>query len=63
MRPSKKLPEQETAVTGPCGGESSILLRPEDDVSQARGKGNHLLGRQWERELAAMDGVPRSHPD
>ncbi|MPC51913.1 hypothetical protein E2C01_045770 [Portunus trituberculatus] len=38
MRPSEELPEQETAVGGPSGGESSSLLRPEDDVSQARGR-------------------------
>ncbi|MPC97508.1 hypothetical protein E2C01_092826 [Portunus trituberculatus] len=69
MRPSEGLPEQKTA----CGGESSSLLRPEDDVSQARykvtqkisstGKGNHLLGLQWERALAAVDGVPCPHAD
>ncbi|MPC63841.1 hypothetical protein E2C01_057947 [Portunus trituberculatus] len=35
MRPSE-LSEQETAVGGPCGGESSFPLRPEDDVSSAR---------------------------
>ncbi|MPC95717.1 hypothetical protein E2C01_090941 [Portunus trituberculatus] len=36
IHPSEELPEQETAVGGPCGGESSSLLRPEDDVSRAR---------------------------
>ncbi|MPC51029.1 hypothetical protein E2C01_044866 [Portunus trituberculatus] len=29
----------------------------------SRGKENHLLGRQWERALAAVDGVPRPHAD
>ncbi|MPC77536.1 hypothetical protein E2C01_071994 [Portunus trituberculatus] len=88
MRPSEELPEQETAVGGPCGGES-FLIRPEDDISRARsaisrepeiflcfpirkkvtqeissrGKGNHLLRRQWERVLTAVDGVPRPHAD
>ncbi|MPC84110.1 hypothetical protein E2C01_078837 [Portunus trituberculatus] len=81
MHPSEELPEQETAVGGTCGGESSSLLRAEDDISRARsatsrepdsffvfshkhtvrqnissrGKGNHLLGLQWERALAAVD--------
>ncbi|MPC76693.1 hypothetical protein E2C01_071117 [Portunus trituberculatus] len=61
MRPSEELPEHETAVGGPYGGES----RPEDDAGQisSRGKGNHLLGRQWERAQAAVDGVPRPHAD
>ncbi|MPC38030.1 putative carbonic anhydrase 5 [Portunus trituberculatus] len=36
MRPSEELLEQETAVGGPSGGESSSLLRTEDDVSRAR---------------------------
>ncbi|MPC29674.1 hypothetical protein E2C01_022920 [Portunus trituberculatus] len=63
MRPSEELAERETAVGGPCGGESSSLLRPEDDVSHARGKGSHLLRLQWERALAAVDGVPRPHAD
>ncbi|MPC96704.1 hypothetical protein E2C01_091979 [Portunus trituberculatus] len=36
MRPSEELPEQETTVGGPSGGESSFLLRPEDYVSWAR---------------------------
>ncbi|MPC58331.1 hypothetical protein E2C01_052329 [Portunus trituberculatus] len=36
MRPLEELPEQETAVGGPCGGESSFPLRPEDDVPRAR---------------------------
>ncbi|MPC48518.1 hypothetical protein E2C01_042292 [Portunus trituberculatus] len=36
MHPSEELPEQETAVGGICGGESSSLLIPEDDVSRAR---------------------------
>ncbi|MPC37227.1 hypothetical protein E2C01_030701 [Portunus trituberculatus] len=35
MHPSEELPEQETAVGGPCGGKSSFLIRPEDDVSRA----------------------------
>ncbi|MPC78220.1 hypothetical protein E2C01_072703 [Portunus trituberculatus] len=29
----------------------------------SRGKENHLLGLQWERALAAVDGVPRPHAD
>ncbi|MPC68498.1 hypothetical protein E2C01_062701 [Portunus trituberculatus] len=63
MRPSEALPDQETTVRGTCGGEYSSLLRPEDDVSRARGKGDHLLGLQWERALAGVDGVPRPHAD
>ncbi|MPC46243.1 hypothetical protein E2C01_039957 [Portunus trituberculatus] len=77
MGPSEELPEQETAVGCPCGGESSSLVRPEDNVSRARlatsrepdsflsfphkrtvtqkissrGKGNHLLGRQWDQSF------------
>ncbi|MPC66889.1 hypothetical protein E2C01_061044 [Portunus trituberculatus] len=88
MRLSEELPEQETAVGGPCGGESSFPLRPKDDVSLARSatsrepecfvfshkkiltqkissrdKENHLLGQQWERALAAVDGEPHLHAD
>ncbi|MPC79233.1 hypothetical protein E2C01_073749 [Portunus trituberculatus] len=29
----------------------------------SKGKGHHLLGRQWERALAAVDGVSRPHVD
>ncbi|MPC63720.1 hypothetical protein E2C01_057822 [Portunus trituberculatus] len=35
MRPSEELPQQETAVGGPCVGESSFPLRIEADVSRA----------------------------
>ncbi|MPC96323.1 hypothetical protein E2C01_091575 [Portunus trituberculatus] len=51
MHSSEELPEQETAVRGPCGGESSFLLRPEDDVSWARS----ATSRERARETTYSD--------
>ncbi|MPC15981.1 hypothetical protein E2C01_008787 [Portunus trituberculatus] len=39
---------------------------PHENLHQkisCRGKENHLLGRQWERALAAVDGIPHPHVD
>ncbi|MPC30757.1 hypothetical protein E2C01_024026 [Portunus trituberculatus] len=57
MRPSEELLEQETAVGGCCGSYSDLKMTYRGPVTQkisSRGKGNHLLGRQWERALAAV---------
>ncbi|MPC43725.1 hypothetical protein E2C01_037377 [Portunus trituberculatus] len=52
----------ETSSSGLSREKDSPPQVPPTAIScsgSSRGKGNHLLGLQWERALAAVDGVPR----